>query len=75
MPFFCSDECVLLSTVMFERLAQEKVTSFRLTENDGHEVDENLTTMQKKTIEFAAGTVAHCTKAKREQFQKEHQTM
>ena len=25
---FCSDECVFLSTVMFERLAQEKVTSF-----------------------------------------------
>ena len=25
---FCCDECVLLSTVMFERLAQEKVTSF-----------------------------------------------
>ena len=25
---FCGDGCVLLSTVMFERLAQEKVTSF-----------------------------------------------
>ena len=31
----------------------------------GHGVDENLTTLQK-TIEFALGNVAHCTKAERE---------
>ena len=39
----------------------------KIKETDGRGVDEHLTTIQKN-IEFAAGKVAHCTKAERQNF-------
>ena len=57
------------------KTVEHKIEFIVVMENEGREVDENLTTTQKKTIEFAAGNVAHCTKAESVKFYKEHQTM
>ena len=39
----------------------------KVMEKDGHGIDEHLTSIQK-TIEFAAGSVAHCTEAERDKI-------
>ena len=48
------------------KTVEQKIKLMRtVMETDGHGVDENLTTNQKKNIEFDASNVAHCTEAER----------